>query len=101
VEVGLDSEESRGARFFESVGSLFSKVKLLQELRYKDCSDVLCAKRDQKQYTVLARLPHVLTFNLAWADIEDSSSERLLDLLMLLPNVLNPFTLFKRRATQS
>ena len=100
MEIGLDSGQSRAARYFESVGTLFSKVKQLQELRYKDCSDVLCAKRDQKQYTVLARLPRVLTFNLALGD-GDSSSERLLDLLMLLPNVLDPFTLFKRRASQS
>lgn len=99
MEAGLKPGESLGARYFKSLESLFAQVKRLQELRFKDCSDVLCAKRDQKQYTVLHALPKVLTFNLAWADQE--TSESLLNLLMLLPNALDPFTLFKRRATQS
>ena len=54
------------------------------EARYEDCIDGLCSIKDQKSYTVLGKhLPKVFTFNL----------------FMLLPNVFDPFTLFKKKTT--
>jgi hypothetical protein len=46
-----------------------------------------------------AQLPEVFTFNLAWAGGPETplSSEEILNVLMLMPNMFDPFTLFKRK----
>lgn len=102
----VDTKELIDKRYFKSQERFFNLIRQSQELRFKDCVDVLCRSRDQKTYTILsgAKMPQVLTFNLAWTVSEDRQPrvEELLNLLMLLPSTLDPFsTLFKRRSSQS
>ena len=47
-------------------------------------------------------MPKVFTFNLAWASDQDPNIpsqgvEELLDLLILIPNIFEPFTFFKQK----
>ncbi|CDW73764.1 inactive ubiquitin carboxyl-terminal hydrolase 54 [Stylonychia lemnae] len=63
--------------------------------------------RDQKTYHILKNSPQVFTFNVVWSqqdfDVKDQEKKFSQDLLffyLLLPNIFNPYEIFKKKASQ-
>lgn len=89
--------------YFSKIEKLYENLANTLVERTKDCIDPMCKFKNQKTYHILNNCPKVFTFNLAWGDDPISNQLQLEDLLnfyMLLPNIFDPFTIFKKKKHQ-